>query len=217
MPAPARLRRWPNPCLMLITDRARLRGRALEEAVSQAIDGGVNAVQLREKDLAGGELYDLAITLRAVTRGRALFLVNDRIDVAIACGADGAHLPEHSVPLSKARPLAGEACIIGRSVHSVEAALHAERDSVDYLQAGPVYETPSHAGQPPAGIELVRAIAEAVRLPVIAVGGITAERVAEVIAAGADGIAVIGAILDAGDPAAAARSLRAALDEACGA
>jgi len=202
---------------MLITDRTRLRGRPLEEIVSQAIDGGVHAVQLREKDLAGGELYDLAITVHAVTRGRALLLVNDRIDVAIACGADGTHLPEHSVPPAKARSLAGEACIIGRSVHSVEAALHAERDGVDYVQAGPVYETPSHAGRPPAGLELVRAIAEAVRLPVIAVGGITAERIADLIAAGADGIAVIGAILDADDPAAAARSLRAALDESCGA
>jgi len=202
---------------MFITDRGRLRGRPIEEVVSQAIDGGVNAVQLREKELPGGELYDLAITLRAVTRGRALLLVNDRLDVALACGADGVHLPERSVPLRKARALAGEACLVGRSVHSVEAAVEAERDGADYLIAGNVYETASKPGAPAAGIELVRAVAEAVRVPVLAIGGITARRVPEVITAGANGIAVIAAILDAPDPAAAARALRAALDEACGA
>jgi thiamine-phosphate pyrophosphorylase len=200
---------------MLITDRARLRGRALEEVVSQAIDRGVNAVQLREKDLPGGELYDLAITLRAVTRGRSLLLINDRLDVALAAGADVVHLPERSVPLRKVRDFAGEACLIGRSVHSVEAAVAAERDGADYLIAGNVYETASKPGAPAAGLDLVRAIAESVRVPVVAIGGITAGRVPDVIAAGADGIAVIGAILAAPDPAAGARALRTPLDEAC--
>lgn len=216
MAVPDRLRRWPDPCLMLVTDRARLRGRALEEVVSQAIDGGVNAVQLREKDLSSGELYELAITLRAVTRGRALLLVNDRLDVALACGADGVHLPERSLPLTKARSLAGEACLIGRSVHSVDAAREAERDGADYLIAGSVYETASKPGAAPAGVELVRAVAEAVRVPILAIGGITPERVRDVVAAGADGIAVISAVLDANDPCASASLLRAALDGARG-
>ena len=214
--APAdRLLHWPDPCLLLITDRARLRGRAIEEVVSQAIDGGVNAVQLREKDLPGGDLYDLAITLRAVTRGRALLLVNDRLDVALAAGADGVHLPERSVPLRKVRDFAGEACLVGRSVHSVDSAIEAERAGADYLIAGNVYETASKPGAPAAGVELVRAVAGAVRVPVLAVGGITAGRVPDIIAAGADGIAVIAAILDPADPTVAARALRAALDEAC--
>jgi len=210
------MRRWVLPSLMLITDRSRLRGRPLEEVASQAADGGVTAVQLREKDLSGGELYDLAVTVHAVLRGRALLLVNDRVDVAIAAGADGVHLPEHTLPLRKLRDYVGDACIVGRSVHSVEAAVRAEAEGADYLLAGAVYETASHPGQAAAGVDLVRAVADAVRAPVLAVGGITAERVAEVVAAGADGIAVIGAILDAEDPQPAARALREALDEAYG-
>lgn len=208
------MRRWVTPCLMLITDGSRLRDRPLEEVVSQAIDGGANVVQLREKGLPGGELYELAITLRAVTRGRALLLVNDRFDIALAAGADGVHLPERSVPVKKARDFAGEACIIGRSVHSVEAAVQAERDGADYVQVGAVYETASHPGAAPAGVDLVRAVAEAVHVPVVAAGGITAENVAKVVEAGADGVAVIGAILDADDPKSAAQALRQALDDA---
>jgi thiamine-phosphate diphosphorylase len=211
------MRRWVNPSLMLITDRSRLRGRPIEEVASQAVDSGVTVVQLREKDLSSGDLYDLAVTVHAVLRGRALLLVNDRIDVAIAAGADGVHLPEHTLPLQKLRDYVGDACIVGRSVHSVEAALRAEQEGADYVQAGAVYETRSHPGRPPSGIELVRAVAEAVRVPIVAVGGITPERVAEVIEAGADGIAVIGAILDAGDPQAAARALHEALLKAYGA
>jgi len=210
------MRRWIHPSLMLITDRSRLRGRPLEHVASQAVDGGVTVVQLREKDLSGGDLYDLTVTVHAVLRGRALLLVNDRIDVAIAAGADGVHLPEHTLPLQKLRDYVGDACIVGRSVHSVEAAVRAEQEGADYLQVGAVYETRSHPGRPPAGLELVRAVSEAVRLPIVAVGGITPERVAEVIEAGADSIAVIGAILDADDPQTAARALQTALARAYG-
>jgi thiamine-phosphate pyrophosphorylase len=212
MAPPDRMRRWVQPSLMLITDRTRLRGRELEEVVSQAVEGGVTCVQLREKDLAANELYELALTLRAVVQGRALLFVNDRLDVAQATGADGVHLPERGLLVAAARHVTGESCIIGRSVHGVEAAVRAERDGADYVQVGTVYETASHPGLPPAGIELVRAVAEAVRIPIVAVGGITAERVPEVIAAGADGVAVIGAIMDANDPCAAARALREALE-----
>jgi thiamine-phosphate diphosphorylase len=214
MPPPDRMRRWVEPSLMLITDRSRLRGRPLEQVASQAADGGVTVVQLREKDLSGGELYDLAVTVHAVLRGRALLLVNDRVDVAIAAGADGVHLPEHTLPLQKLRDYVGDACIVGRSVHSVEAAVRAEQEGADYVLVGAVYESRSHPGQSPAGPALVRAVAEAVRVPVVAVGGITPERVAEVIEAGADGIAVIGAIMEAADSKAAAAALRLELDNA---
>ncbi len=200
---------------MLITDRHRLRGRPLEEVASQAVDGGVNVVQLREKDLPADELYGIAITLRAVLRGRALFLVNDRLDVALASGADGVHLPERGLSPKVARELAGESCLIGRSVHSAAEARRAEADGADFVQAGAVFETASKPGAPPAGVELLRAVAGAVRVPVVAVGGIIAGRVREVVAAGADGVAVIGAIMDAADPREAALALRRALDEAC--
>jgi thiamine-phosphate pyrophosphorylase len=199
---------------MLVSDRTRLRGRQLEEVVAAAVEGGVNAVQLREKDLPTAELYGLAMTLRYVLRGQALFLVNDRIDVALAAGADGVHLPEHSLPGKAVREMAGESCLAGRSVHSADAAQHAEAEGLDYVIAGPVFETASHTGQPPAGLELIRAVSEAVRVPVLAIGGINTSNVREVIAAGADGVAVISAIWDAADASAAARELRGALDDA---
>ena len=108
---------------MLVTDRRRLRGRSLDQVVSLAVEGGVNVVQLREKDLPGGELYKLALNLRTITAGRALLLVNDRIDVALAANADGVHLPEHGLPAREVRTLVAEDTIVGRSVHSVEAAV----------------------------------------------------------------------------------------------
>jgi thiamine-phosphate pyrophosphorylase len=201
---------------MLITDRHRLHGRPLEEVASQAVEGGVNVVQLREKDLTGGELYDLAITVHAVLRGRALLLVNDRVDVAVAAGVDGVHLPEAGIASAKVRQMTGEACLIGRSVHSIEAATRAVAEGADYLIFGNVHETASKRGAPAAGIGFVRAVAEAVDVPVIAVGGMTAHNLGAAIAAGADGIAVIGAVLDEDDPKAAAARLRTALDSAYG-
>lgn len=208
------MRRWVAPALMLITDRSLLVGRVLEEVASQAVDGGVTAVQLREKDLSGCDLYELAMTLRAVLQGRALLLVNDRADVAAASGADGVHLPERCLPAHAVRSLVGEGCIIGRSVHSVDAAVQAEREGADYVQVGPVFATASHPGAKPCGLGLVRTVAEAVSVPVIAVGGIDATRVRDVVDAGAGGVAVIRTILSAADPTAAASRLRLALNEA---
>lgn len=216
MAVPPRMLRWPSPCLMLVTDRARLRGRDIKAVVSLAVSGGVNAVQLREKDLPAADLYHTAVALHSVLRGRALLLVNDRLDVAQACGADGVHLPEDGLPGKPARELAGESCLVGRSVHGVEAARRAEEDGLDYVICGTVFETASKLGQLPAGPPLVREVADAVRLPVIAIGGIRPGNVREVIEAGADGVAVIGAIMDADDPQRAAEDLRRALDEAYG-
>ena len=208
------MRRWPEPCLMLVTDCSRLRGRALEVVASLAVEGGATVVQLREPDLPTGELYDLAITLRAVLRGRALLLVNDRVDVALAAGADGVQLPERGLPARAVREIAGAACILGRSVHSAEAAVDAEAGSADFVLAGTIYATASKPEQTPAGVELVRAAVQAVRVPVIAIGGVTAENAGELIEAGASGVAVIGAIMDADDPKQAAAELRSALDAA---
>ena len=211
---PARMRRWPEPCLMLVTDCSRLRGRTLEEVASLAVDGGVTVVQLRENDLPTRELYDLAITLRAVLRGRGLLLVNDRVDVALAAGADGVQLPERGLPARAVREIAGEACVLGRSVHSFDAAVRAEAEGADFVLAGTIYTTASKPGQTPAGVELVRAAVQAVPVPVVAIGGVTAENAGELIEAGAGGVAVIGAIMDADDPKQAAAELRNALDAA---
>lgn len=199
---------------MLVTDCSRLRGRSLEVVASLAVEGGATVVQLRENDLPTRELYDLAITLRAVLRGRALLLVNDRVDVALAAGADGVQLPERGLPGKAVREIAGEACILGRSVHSADSAVHAEAESADFVLVGTIYATASKPEQTPAGVELVRAAVQAVRVPVVAIGGVTAENAGELIEAGASGVAVIGAIMDADDPKQAAAELRSALDAA---
>jgi thiamine-phosphate pyrophosphorylase len=204
----------PLPCLALVTDRARRRDRPLEQIVSQAVDGGVNLVQVREKDLGGGDLYEFALRLREALQGRALLLVNERVDVALACGADGVHLPERGLPAAVARRQVGEGLLIGRSVHSVEGAAQAERDGADFVQVGTIFATGSKPGVEPAGLGLVSAVRSAVTSPVIAIGGINAGNAADVMRAGADGVAVISALMDAEDPAAAARDLWQAVTEA---
>jgi len=196
---------------MLVTDRALCGGAdGLLVAVEDALSAGVDAVQLRERDLPAAELLPLARRLRAVTEGRALLLVNGPLEVALACNADGVHLPEAAPMVERpARPF-----LVGRSVHSAEAARRAEAEGADYIVAGPVYETRSHAGVEPAGLALIEEIAAAVRVPVLAIGGITTERVEEVVRAGASGVAVISAVLAQPDPLAAAEALRRALDAA---
>lgn len=200
----------PKPCLMLVTDRALAGGDdRLVEAVAAAVDGGVNAVQLREKDLAPPDLARLAVRLLEAIGGRALLIVNGNADVAREVAADGLHLPA-GAPFAHPDGVA----LAGRSVHSVEGALKAEREGAGYVIAGPIYETPSHPGGTPAGLRLVSGIVAAVSVPVVAIGGITAARVPDVLSAGACGVAVISAVLGAGSPRAAASALREALEAA---
>jgi thiamine-phosphate pyrophosphorylase len=195
---------------MVVTDRVLCGGEdALVAAVEAAVACGADAVQLREKDLADGDLLALARRLREVTRG-ALLVVNGPLDVALAAGADGVHLPEDAPPVSRPR----EDLLLGRSVHSLEAARRAEAEGADYLIAGPVYETRSHPGGALAGPALIQETARAVRVPVLAIGGVTPERVEEVVRAGASGVAVISAVLAQRDPRAAAEALRRTLDAA---
>jgi len=204
--------RLAPPVLMLVTDRRLAGGEdALVEAVAQAVKGGVNAVQLREKDLPPEELLPLALRLRAVTRNRAALVVNGPLEVALAAEADGLHLPEAAPPVDRPAP---HQFLLGRSVHSREAAEQAWAECSDYLIAGPVFETPSHPGPAPGGLSLVEAIAGAVAVPVLAIGGITPERVDDVLRARASGVAVISAILGAGSAGAASRELRETLEGA---
>jgi len=193
---------------MLVTDRTLCPD--LVTAVDAALSGGVDVLQLREKDLPDSDLLRLARQLRQVSAGRALFLVNGSLDVALAVGADGVHLPQAAPLIERPRP----DFLLGRSVHSRDEALAAAAERLDYLVAGPVYATRSHPGAAPAGLRLIEAIVPAVSLPVLAIGGVTAANVGEVVAAGASGGAVISAVLASPDPAAAARELRRALDAA---
>jgi len=195
---------------MLVTDRSLCGGAdGLAAAVEAAVEGGADAVQLREKSLPASELSTLARRLREVTRG-ALLVVNGPLEVATEAGADGVHLPEDAPPVRCPR----QGFLVGRSIHSPVAARRAEAEGADYLVAGPVYETRSHPGREPAGLALIEQVTQVVRIPVLAIGGVTAGRVEEVVRAGASGIAVISGVLAAADSRAAATDLRRALDAA---
>jgi len=197
----------PRPCISLVTDRRLCVDTSLEEKVALAVEGGVNLVQLREKDLPGGRLLALAKRLKSITRDKALFFVNERVDVALACGADGVHLGEEALPVAAVRNLAGDRLLIGRSVHSLKGSLEAEKAGADFLQLGTIFESSSKPGVIPTGLELVKQVTSQVTIPVIGIGGIDASNAARVMACGAWGIAVISAILAAQNPKEAARRL----------
>ena len=176
------------------------------------MEGGVNLVQLREKDLPGGRLLEIAERLRTVTEGSALFFINERLDVAMACGADGVQLGEDGIPARAAREVVGEGRLIGRSVHSAEGAADAEAQGADFLVVGSVFPTTSHPTAGPGGLRLLSKTADRSRLPFVGIGGITAANVQDVIGAGASGAAVISSILASEDPRKAARELKDSID-----
>ena len=197
------------PRLMLVTDRRTVGRRDLMQIAGAAVAGGVDAVQVREKDLPDDELTALAERVQRAIEGRAAVLVNGRPAVAKLLGA-GLHLPgDAPAPAQRDWPL------WGRSVHSTEEALRRAEEAPDYLLVGPVYPTDSKPGHPGGGLSLIEATARAVApLPVLAIGGIEAINAGAVIAAGAAGVAVRGAILDASDPERTARAIHAAATEA---
>ncbi len=207
----------PEKLLCLVTDRSIFEaGRhppeaRVVDAASKAVSGGVNMLQLREKGLPSRDLLALAREVRKVTRNGAVFIVNDRVDVAIASGADGVQLGEQSIPISAARKVAGDDFLIGRSVHDLFGAEEAEHDGADFLVVGTIFQSRSHPGLSAAGTQLIAEIREHVAIPVIGIGGITAANAMQVLDAGADGVAVIGAILDAVDHRAAAEKLSDAI------
>lgn len=194
---------------MLVTDRRRSRW-PLPEFVAAAVAGGVDAIQVREPDLEPAALTELVQTLKAVVKGRARVLVNGNADVAAAAGV-GLHLSERSMATASARRAIGDSALLGRSVHSPVAATAAAGS--DYLLAGTLFETASKPGVAPIGLTGLGDIVAATWEPVYAIGGIRADRVAAVLAAGAGGVAVIGAIADADDPERAAAALRSAIDQ----
>ena len=196
-----------TPLLCFVTDRKRCLGRDLEEVVDEAVAHGAGMVQLREKDLSARDLYDLGERVKDAIAVRAKFIVNDRIDVALALKADGVQLPEDGMPVAEARRIVGPNMLIGRSVHSVGVAVEAQLDGADFLIAGTIFPSPSHPGGPAQGTNFLRAVHREVSLPILAIGGVTSHNVSEVMEAGCSGVAVISAISEAVDPGAAASSL----------
>ena len=177
----------PTFSLLAISDRASL-GRPLEDWLRAAGEAGVGAVQLREKDLDDRDLYELTRQARAALAISTRLLVNGRLDVALAAGADGVHLPSDSVPVAPLRARFGPGVLIGRSTHTVAEVERARDEGADYATFGPIWATPGK-GMPVGTAELARAAATG--LPVYALGGVTLERFAEAAAAGAAGIAAI--------------------------
>ena len=204
----------PQPTLCLVTDRRLCLDMPLVEKVALAVEGGVNMVQLREKDLPGGRLLELALEIQEAVRDRALLIINERVDVALACGADGIHLGEEALSPSAARHIVGEDLLIGRSVHDMERAIEAQEQGSDYLIAGTVFATGSHPGFKPLGVGFMKEMASAVRIPYLGIGGINASNAAEVIDAGASGVAVISTILASDRPGELARALWETVKEA---
>ena len=208
----------PYPCLCLVTAPGICPPDELPARIAAAIAGGVDLVQLRDKDAPAGALYRQALALRQVMPEHARLLINDRVDIALAAGAAGVQLGETGMPTAPARAILGPDALLGRSVHSVPSAAEAARSGADFLLVGTMYPTGTHPGAPPAGPDLLRRIAAAgTTLPMLGIGGITADNVAQLLTAGAAGAAVITAILAQTDPETAARRLKSVMLDAAAA
>lgn len=201
--------------LYLVTDRALAAPRTIEEVVTAANLGGVSVVQLREKDTSTRDFLLLARRLLAILRPAGIpLIINDRLDVALAAGADGVHLGQSDLPGREARQIMGSKAIIGLSVETMEQAKEAAELDIDYLAASPVFATPTKTDTaPPWGLTGLAALRRETGLPLVAIGGINQANAKAVLMAGADGIAVVSAICAAADPRAAAQALRAIIDQ----
>lgn len=192
----------------LVTEEALSRSRPSVEIARAVLGAGIRVVQLREKDGTARRAHDISLALRRVTREHgALLLVNDRLDLALAAGADGVHLGQGDLPVGVARAMLGPDALIGLSITEPEQLDAPDVREADYLGVGAVFPTESKADAHLSGLELLTAARAAVDLPIVAIGGITTENAAEAIRAGAHVVAVISAITGAPDPSAAARGL----------
>lgn len=202
--------------LYLVTDRGLSRGRSTKEVVAAAVRGGVTVVQIREKEADTRDFVEEALAVRHLLKARGIpMIVNDRIDVAMAVFADGVHLGQKDMPIAMARKILGPEKIIGISAESVADAVAAQKAGADYLGVSPIYATPTKTDTAAAlGLEGLRQIREAVDLPLVGIGGLNAGNAGAVIRNGADGVAVVSAIVSADDPERAARQLSKIVAEA---
>ena len=207
---------WPRFDLYVITDAGLTPGRSHADIARAALAGGADAVQLRDKSATAQNLCLLVTEIQPIARKfGAVLLVNDRVDVALVAGADGAHVGQEDLPAREARRLLPPPSVLGVSAGTVEEARKAARAGADYIGVGPVFPTPTKpdAGEP-IGVEGLARVARAVEVPVVAIGGITLENVTAVIEAGASGAAVVSAVVSAQDMAQAARALKGRIAEA---
>ncbi len=205
-------RKLKRPLLCLVTD-PNVPG--LVEKVESALQAGISMLQLRGHTLSAAQLYQLALALRPRCQHYgASFIVNDRLDVGLAVQADGFQLGERSLPIAAARQIVGNSYLLGASVHTLDEARTAIANGADFLLAGTIFASSSHPGGPTSGLNLLRAIKQECPCPLLAIGGITPANAQQVIEAGADGVAVISAILSAADIAQAVKAVHSSLDQA---
>jgi thiamine-phosphate pyrophosphorylase len=199
--------------LCLIADTEFASGKDIIRSTEEAVEEGITLVQLRAKNLSSRDFFHLALELaKNLKRKKIPLIVNDRADIAFSCGAAGCHLGQEDLPLPYARKMLGKDKLIGISVHTEEEALLAEEAGADYLGVGPIYSTSTKKSLiPPLGLETLKALRERIRIPILAIGGINAQNAFDVMACGADGIAVISAIWGAENLRQATRELWAAV------
>jgi thiamine-phosphate diphosphorylase len=206
-----------DPSLYVILDRGAARGRDLLALLDAAVAGGCRMVQLREKEWPAGRLLPVAERLRERCAATGVtFIVNDRVDLALALGADGVHLGQDDLPARAARPLLRPGMILGVSTHSVRQARAAMADGADYIAVGSMFATSTKADFQLVGPQLLRKLRDEISVPLVGIGGITHDNVEEVIRAGADGVAVISAVGAADDPRAASERFLALIRTARG-
>ena len=204
--------------LYVLTDEHLSRGKSHVELARLAAEGGADVIQLRDKHLESRQLYETALEISKICRQHdVLFIVNDRVDIALAAKADGVHVGQGDIPAAVLRKFVPPDFIIGVSAGTAEEALRAEKDGADYVALSPVFDTSSKddAGSG-RGIEELKKMKQAVSIPVLAIGGINKDNIKEVIAAGADGAAVISAVVSQEDVTAAAASLKRVITEVRG-
>ena len=214
MALPTRIGRLRLPVLCFVASSESVKGGNVEAAVTEAVAGGATMVMLREPDMAAGTLAQLATRVRAITRGKALLVIHDRVDVAQTVEADGVQLAEDGLPTRAARGLMGKYTVLGRSADDHSTGLQATAEGAEWVLAGPIFKSTSQPDEKPTGSKLIAEIVEDSDIPVIAIGGITVDNVPEVVKAGAAGIAVRSGIAGATDRKAATEALKAALEEA---
>lgn len=196
--------------LYAVTDRAWLRGRTLADCVRQAIEGGATFVQLREKEAPFGEVVELGCKLAAICHEAGVpFVIDDDAEAALACGADGVHVGQDDMACAKAREMLGPDAIVGVSAQTVEQALQAQADGADYLGVGALIPTPTKPDAVDVTRDELRAICNAVDIPVVGIGGLNVQTIPQIKGCGADGAAVVSAIFAADDCLQATRDLRA--------
>lgn len=194
--------------LYLVTDRELMTTKSLEEAVEKAVDGGCTAVQLREKTLSSREFFETALRIKAFLKKRNVpLIINDRVDIALAAGADGVHIGQSDLPLLQARRLLGDKRIIGVTAPTLPLALEAESGGADYIGVGAVFGTTTKKDAKKNTIEVLSEIAHTVKIPVVAIGGINSTNISSLAGSGISGAAVVSGIIAKDDITAASREL----------